>query len=68
MKFTNPCWARSASVGKRERSWSSVSTFGTSGVDMPIQSVAQNTKPCSFAIALTLSPVTSPPVPRRPWP
>jgi hypothetical protein len=68
MKFTKPCCARSASVLKRDRSWSSASTFGTSGVDMPVQSVAQKTKPCSFAIARTFAPVTSVALPSSPCP
>jgi len=35
---------------------------------MPAQSVAQNTKPCSWPIACTLPPPTSLALPRRPWP
>ena len=42
--------------------------FGTSWVDMPDQSVAQNTKLCSFAIALMLPPVISLALPSSPWP
>ena len=42
--------------------------FGTSDVDIPVQSVAQNTKPCSFAMWRTFSAVTSPAPPSRPCP
>ena len=68
MKFTNPCWLRSTSERKFDRSCSSVSTLGTSKVDMPIQSVAQNTMFWSLANGWALPPPTSPAEPRSPWP
>ena len=68
MKFSNPCWVRSATVWKRVRSASADTTFGTSSSAIPIHFVAQKTKPCSAAIALTLPAPTSLSRPSRPCP
>src|ERR1700730_18553586 len=67
-KFKNPCWVRSAIFGKLEKSWSEETAVPMSSAAKPDHFVAQNTKSCSFDMALTLPAFTSSLLPSRPWP
>ena len=66
--MTMPCCSRSGTVGNPLMSTSAETTAGMSSAAMPIQSVAQNVKLCSFAIALTLPAPTSFRLPSSPCP
>ena len=61
-----PCWFRSASVGKRERSSEIDSALGMSSLDMPEKSVAQATKLPTEASEASGSTASAPP--NSPWP
>ena len=61
-----PCWFRSASVGKRERSSEIDSALGTSSLDMPEKSVAQATKLPTEASVASGNTASAPP--NSPWP
>ena len=59
---------RSATVLKPEKSPSTDTMWVTSSLEKPAHGVAQNTKLCSFDIALTLPASISSASPRRPCP
>ena len=63
-----PCWRRSASDGNFEMSCRIEIALGTSALDMPAQSVAQNVKSCSALMFLMLISSICVWEPSRPWP